>query len=100
MKLTKQEQKEFAQQHINELFRQANLIYSKNKKLADRYIKLALDMRNKYKIKLNKKQKSNFCKKCHSFLIPGQNSIVRIKNKMILYHCKECGYIRRFNAKL
>lgn len=98
MKLSKKEQKEIAENHINELFDLAKKTFSSEKSLSDRYIKLALEMRNKYKIKLTKEQKAHFCKSCHCFLMPGANSKVRIKNKAVLLHCDKCGFIRRLTV--
>jgi ribonuclease P protein subunit RPR2 len=99
MRLNKQEQKKIAEIHVKELFEEAEKIFNEDKKLADRYINLALSIKNKYKLRLSKTHKKHFCKKCKCFIMPGKNCIVRIKNKMILYHCKECNNIRRFVIK-
>jgi len=96
MRISKKEQKKSAIVHIDSLFKQAEKCHAENIKLANRYMKMALDIRNKFKITLTREQKMSFCKKCHSFLKPGKSCIVRTKNKMVLYHCKECGNIRRF----
>ena len=95
MRLTKSEQRKIATDRIAELFTLAHNAYDQNQAQANRYIKIALDIRNKFKIKLSPAQKKVFCKNCKRFLSPGTNCIVRTKNKTILYHCKECGYIRK-----
>jgi ribonuclease P protein subunit RPR2 len=99
MRPQKQRQKKTAQHHINELFRLAKKVYSESPDLADRYVELALKIRDKFKITLTREQKMLFCKKCHAFLMPGKSCIVREKNKMMLYHCKRCSTIRRFGIR-
>ncbi|MFT4304060.1 MAG: ribonuclease P protein component 4 [Candidatus Woesearchaeota archaeon] len=99
MKLTKNEQKKVAKDHVNILLSEADKVFDKNKSLANRYIEIVIAIRNKIKIRLTKQQKSKFCKKCNSYLRPGVNCNVRIKNKFVLYHCKECGNIRRLAKK-
>lgn len=95
MRLTKSEQKRIAGERIEYLIDLAEKTYNKSPALSNRYIKIALDLRNKYKVKLTSAQKKKFCKKCSRFLKPGDNCRVRIKNKTILYHCLACSYIRR-----
>jgi len=99
MRVSKKEQKKVAKEHLVELFKQAKKSFAEDPKIANRQIKVALNIRNKFKLRLTKDQKSHFCKECHAFLMPGKNCIVRTKNKMMLYHCKECGNIRRFGTR-
>ncbi len=96
MRTTKQQQKKIAKEHIETLFKQAKEIFKEDPKLSDRYVKMALRVRDKIKVRLTKEQKALFCKECHSFLMPGKNCIIRTKNKMMLYHCQKCKGIRRF----
>ena len=91
--------KKIATKNISELFCFATKIFNESRELANRYVKIALLTRNKSNIKLTKKQKSYYCKKCHTFLMPGENCTVRTKNKNILYHCDNCGAIRKFGLK-
>jgi len=91
--------KKIATKNICELFSFATKIFDESKELANRYVKIALLTRNKSNAKLTKKQKSYYCKKCHTFLMPGKNCTVRTKNKNVLYHCNNCGAIRKFGLK-
>jgi ribonuclease P protein subunit RPR2 len=95
MRILKAEQKKIAGERIAYLFEQAGKVYKKDAQLADRYVEIALDLRNKFKIRLLKKHKIKFCKKCHSFLMPGDNCKVRKKQSFALYHCDNCGHINR-----
>ena len=99
MRVSKKEQKKAAKEHLLILFDQAEKSFGEDPKIANRHIRVALNIRSKFKLSLTKDQKSHFCKECNSFLMPGKNCIVRTKNKMMLYHCKECGNIRRFGIK-
>jgi len=84
MKKTKEEAKE----QINEFF---SSIKGKNPKQIKKIKRLA--MRNSIKLgKLRKK----FCKKC---LSPYINPKVRIKNKMKIIICKNCGHKSRWKVK-
>jgi ribonuclease P protein subunit RPR2 len=95
MKLSKEQQKKIAKERIDYLFLQANNIFSKNSSLANRYVQIALKLRDRCKVTITKKQKAMFCKACKHFLVPGVNCIVRLKNKALVYHCKACGNIRK-----
>jgi ribonuclease P protein subunit RPR2 len=95
MRLTKSEQKKIARKSIQNMIEQAETVFMKNQKLADRYIKIALDLRNKFKVELSQSQKKRFCKNCFCFLMPGENCMVRTKNKTLLYHCLNCGNIKK-----
>lgn len=91
--------KQVALNNVKELFVEAVKIFNENIKLANRYVKIALLTRDKSNIKLTKEQKSLFCKKCNSILIPGKNCYVRIKNKHVIYHCTECSSMKKFGLK-
>jgi RNase P subunit RPR2 len=82
---------------IKELFRQAELVFSKDKKLADEYIKLARTLGMKYKVKIPKELQRKFCKHCYAYLRPGVNCRVRIQNHKIIYSCLECKKFIRLN---
>ena len=84
-KLSKSE----AEKHIQEFFQD---IQKKNSKDIKKIKKLA--MRNNIPLcKLRKK----FCKKC---LMPYKNTKIRIKNKMKLITCENCGGISRNRIKV
>ncbi len=99
-KQQKQNMRKIASNNIQELFSAAINKFKENVKFANRYVKIALKTRDKSNVRLTKRQKSLFCKKCHSLLIPGTNCSVRIKNKYTIYHCKECGSMRKFGLRL
>ncbi|MEM2943158.1 MAG: ribonuclease P protein component 4 [Methanomassiliicoccales archaeon] len=58
-----------------------------------RYVELA----RRIALRTNTKMPKGFmyCHKCLAPLIPGRNSMVRVKSHRVIIRCKECGYIRR-----
>ncbi len=73
--------------------------YSKTEPILSRkHLKLAIKIGMRYNIRLDKRLKKRICKKCFSFLIPGENSIVRTspKQQALISTCKNCGSVRRF----
>jgi len=66
---------------------------------ANRYIEHILKLSRKYNIRLPREMKMYICKKCHSFLIPGKTSQVRLKKGKIVIKCLKCGSYKRYIYK-
>jgi len=77
-----------AKKQIQEFFEN---IKNKTPKEIKKIKKLAM----KYNLPLKEKRKL-FCKKC---LAPYKNPKIRIKNKMKIITCQECGYVNRWKVK-
>ena len=90
------EQVMLAQDMIRGLLRQADAVFSSDKKQADRYVDIARKVAMKYRLKLPPEMRRKYCKHCHSFLRPGVNCRVRIRKKNITYYCLECRKFMRF----
>ena len=67
------EQTDIAKKHVDELFAQADEVFSKDSALADRYVDLARNTAMKYKLKLKSEYKRKFCKHCYKYLRSGVN---------------------------
>lgn len=91
--------KKIAIKHIEELFSQAENTYKKDIQLASKYVKLARKISLKYKTPFKKSQKTKFCKKCETYLIPGQNARIRVNKGKIIVLCKNCKQISRYLYK-
>ena len=87
---------EIAKQRIKILFSEADKIFSKDKKLANRYVDLARRIAMKSNLRIPKEYKRKFCKHCYSYLKPGKNLRIRTKNKKVVYYCLECKKFMRF----
>ncbi|MBR9692186.1 ribonuclease P [Candidatus Woesearchaeota archaeon] len=91
-----QKQKEIARERIKVLFEQAKKTFRKDKKLSNRYIKLARELAMKFKIRIPSELKRRFCKHCYSYLMPGKNVRVRTREGKVVYYCLECKKYMRF----
>lgn len=71
--------------------------------LARRYIEIMLRVASKAKLKLPRRLKRSYCRRCYAPLIPGITLSVRIrsegKGSRVVYKCLLCGWIRRFPVK-
>jgi ribonuclease P protein subunit RPR2 len=86
-----------ANDRINILFSLAKKMYRKYPDRSKRYVQLARKIGLRYNIRLRKKQKKLFCKKCNSFLVYGYSASVRLdsKNKTLIIKCLNCKNIYR-----
>ncbi|MCC7570447.1 hypothetical protein KO465_03815 [Candidatus Micrarchaeota archaeon] len=98
VKNSKKLKQEIAKERINRLFYLADF-YSKTNSLYSKKYCLMIDkIRKTVNLRLSKQQKIKFCKKCHTFWIPG-NTVKIIQNhsnKRIIYRCLNCGSERKF----
>ncbi|MCD6559112.1 ribonuclease P [Thermococci archaeon] len=90
------EKKEIARERIEILFTLAERVFPYDKSLANRYVAIALGVQQKAKVKMPRKWKRRYCKKCHSFLVPGVNARVRLREGHVVVKCLECGHIMRY----
>jgi len=87
-----------AKQKIDYFFEQAeNYFLEGNRELANKYVKKARRKAMSVKINLGryKDYKNKFCKYCYSYIKLGVNAKRRIKNKIQLITCLECGKVTR-----
>ncbi len=97
--LSKKEQRKIASERITILFQEAKKKFKKNPSLSDRYVVLARKLSMKYKVPFKKEYKKLFCKKCYKFLQPGKTLRTRVKHKVLIFHCNNCGFIKRYPFK-
>ncbi|ACJ16697.1 ribonuclease P component [Thermococcus onnurineus NA1] len=93
------EKKRIARERVNILFTLAERVFPYEPELANRYVEIALAVQQKAKIRMPKKWKRRYCKKCHSFLVPGVNARVRLRRKRmphVVVKCLNCGHIMRY----
>jgi ribonuclease P protein subunit RPR2 len=75
---------------INALFKEAERVFNESPERADRYAQIARRISLRCKVRIPRKWKRRYCKKCHKFLRPGVNARVRLRNKKIVITCLEC----------
>jgi ribonuclease P protein subunit RPR2 len=94
--------KQIAKQRIQILFQQAERTCRDNPQLSQRYVQIARKIAMSARMRLPTESKRRICKKCNSFLVPGQNSRVRIKPRRELHKvvtCLNCGNQTRIPLK-
>ena len=82
---------------VKKLINQARKSYKAGKKAqAKRYVKMALDLMKKNKVRLPPELKNSFCKKCCTIWIPEKTLMVYYdsKNDCLRIKC-ECGHTKR-----
>ncbi len=90
------EKRKIAKERIDILFTLAERVFPHEPELANRYVEIALAVQQKARIRMPRKWKRRYCKRCHSFLVPGVNARVRLRNGRVVIKCLECGHIMRY----
>lgn len=90
VKRNKTKEKKIVRERIKILFSEASKIFSKNKERANRYVHIARKLAMKVNLSMPKVFRRQYCKHCYSYLKPGVNSTVRIRDSKVIIYCKEC----------
>ena len=92
-------QVKIAKERIQELFRQADVMFDEDPKLSNRYVQIARKISMKFKVRIPSQLKRKFCKHCYCFLKPGKNCRVRTHEGKVVYYCNNCKKFMRFPYK-
>jgi ribonuclease P protein subunit RPR2 len=87
-----------AKQRIHILFQQAEQTYPQDPTLAQRYIDLARKIAMRTRIHLPQDLKRRVCPQCKSYLVPGETSRTRIRQRRephVATTCLKCGHVHR-----
>jgi ribonuclease P protein subunit RPR2 len=94
--------KRIAMQRVHVLFNLARETYGRQPALAQRYVDLARKIAMAAKLRLPKGYKRQICRHCKSFILPGVNSRVRIRQRRephVVITCLNCGKHMRIPLK-
>ncbi len=80
-------------QHLFDLAGEASL--GPDGDLASRYTSLARRVAMKYQLQLTRAQKTQLCRNCNAFRVPGRTSRTRLQKGRIITTCLSCGTIHR-----
>ncbi len=91
-------QKRIAKERINILMKKAEEFALKKPQYSRRYVQMALKIAMRYNLSIPDEFRKRFCRKCHSFLVPGSNSTVRTssRQKAVITKCLNCGHVMRY----
>jgi len=83
---------DIANERIAILFSRAEIEFKEHPELSNRYVEIARDIAKKFNIHIPVELRRKFCKKCGSYLVPGNNLTVRLlsKEKKVLRTCEVC----------
>ena len=88
--------KDTANERILFFFSRAKAVFPEDPALANRYISLARKYAMKYKIRLSKELKRQFCKHCYRLFVPGKTVRIRTSRGKVVYFCLNCKKFTRF----
>ena len=88
--------KKIALERIEELFRQADEFFNEDPALINRCVERARIIAMRHRVKIPRDLRMRYCRRCHSYLVPGVNMRVRIQRGKVIVTCAECGYQRRY----
>ncbi len=88
--------KKLASERIELLFELAGEEYLIDPGRSNRYVRLARRIGMRYRVRLPSHLKRRMCKQCLSFLVPGGNSRVRLKDGNVIITCLNCGACKRY----
>jgi len=94
--------KRIAMQRIRTLFHLARETVHEDPALAQRYVDIARKVAMAAKVRLPKEYRSQVCRHCKSFILPGVNCRVRIKQRRephMVITCLNCGKQMRIPLK-
>ena len=94
--------KRIAMQRIQTLFRLAKETFHEDPSLAQRYVDLARKIAMAAKVRLPREYKRQVCRHCKSFILPGVNCRVRVKQRRephVVITCLNCGKQTRLPTK-
>ena len=98
LKREREKERQIAMERIIYLIERAQKFKNVDYELARRYIELARNISMKYRIRIPKKYKLLFCKKC---LYPYRSDRfrVRIHKSSVIITCLNCSNVRRFQLR-
>ncbi|NHW89042.1 MAG: ribonuclease P [Archaeoglobales archaeon] len=98
LKREREKERQIAMERIIYLIERAQKFKNIDYELARRYIELARNISMKYRIRIPKKYKLLFCKKC---LYPYRSDRfrVRIHKSSVIITCLNCSNVRRFQLR-
>lgn len=86
---------QIAAERIELLLSQAQKFAKQKPIFAKRCINLARKISKRYRVRMTKRQKLTFCKKCEAPFVAGYNVSIHLlsKKRLLVHECKSCGAV-------
>lgn len=98
--MTTQQEKKIAKERITTLFDEAKKASLREEmKDSDRYVELARKIGMRYNVSIPSEFRRRFCKDCYSYMLPGKTCRVRVRDKMVVSLCENCGHVNRLSYR-
>ncbi|WP_128693036.1 ribonuclease P protein component 4 [Methanoculleus taiwanensis] len=88
--------RKIARERIEVLFRQAAAFHPENPAWSNRCVELARKIGMRHRVRIDRRFKRQFCRRCNAFLVPGENMRVRIHRGRVIVTCLLCGHRARY----
>lgn len=85
-----------ARERIRTLFSHAAAAYQWSPDLSDRYVGIARKIAMRYRVKIPRELRRQFCRYCYRFLVGGINARIRIHRGKAIVTCLSCRKQRRY----
>jgi len=98
----RRENRRIASERISTLFKLARERFDREPELAQHYVDLARRIGMRYKARIPVELRRMICRHCKSFILPGKNCIVRIRQERephLVLTCLNCGKHMRLPLK-
>jgi len=92
-------QRQIAQERIDILFSEAECDFRVSPENARNFVRHALNIALRCRVRIPVEFKRKFCKNCLSYLKPGVSSAVRLNKQRLIITCKNCGTLKRVPYK-
>ena len=93
-----------ARERVSILLKLADEVLKMDEALARRYVELAFRISAKARLRLPRRVKRRYCRRCKTPLVPGFTARVRVKKgcggRRLVVTCLRCGFIRRYPLEL
>lgn len=94
-KYNKNQARAIAKDHMSNLEDQIEIRRFTDQSLTQRYFDLIRRLSRKFKLPVSRAVKRQYCKHCHTFLTPGINCRIRLRNGKRVVYCYSCkGFTR------
>ena len=91
----KEKIKRIVRERMYRLIELAGQEFPNHPERSKRYVELIRKLSQKNKVVIPKEIKPRFCKKCGSYLNPGENAKLRLTKQYRVVSCLECGFTRK-----